>query len=90
MDDELRQAQERRLDALEAMATALSNLPALLAIVTSSADAGSAVDALVREFGVSPHNAVAILDLQVRRMSEEGRARIIEERDALLASLAEG
>lgn len=90
MDDEVRQVAARRLEVLDALIEALADLPALLAIVTSSADNASAQTALVQHFGVSQQNAVAILDLQVRRMSDQGRARLVEERDALAASLTEG
>jgi DNA gyrase/topoisomerase IV subunit A len=73
---------------LEALVTALSDLPALLAIVTESVDTDAALSALEAHFGVSRPHAVAILDLQVGRMSKEGRARVVEERDALVDALA--
>ena len=71
------------------MIKAQADLPALVAVVMDSADSAAAQAAVAEHFAVSPQEAVALMDMPVRRMSQGERARIVEERDALVRWLQE-
>ena len=73
----------RRAHVLEAMVRVHEDLSALLAVVESSASSGDAQQQVADRFGLDRGQATAVLDMQVRRMSVEGREQVRKEYDQL-------
>jgi DNA gyrase/topoisomerase IV subunit A len=80
---------ERRLEIYAALQTALSNPHDLLQILLDSAEPDSAVPALRSRLGFTEIGAMAVLDLQFRRVTSQERGHISEECDETRAHLEE-
>lgn len=75
-----------RLEVLEGLSAALREPQRLLELLTPCRDASEAALRLRQAFGVSQEVAVAMLDMQFRRTTLEGRTRIYAEAAALRGS----
>jgi DNA gyrase/topoisomerase IV subunit A len=84
----LHSAYRNQLEYLDAVCTAVERSAELLDLVELSADRDEATQSLMRAFGVSEMQAVAMLDVQVSRFTAQGRARLLLERDQIRALLA--
>jgi len=80
---ELRAARAR-IHILEGYIKALDNLDAVIETIKKSKDTLDAKNNLMKKFGFSEIQAVAILDLQLRRLSALERQKIEEEYQELL------
>jgi DNA gyrase subunit A len=78
-----------RLEILEAMATVTSRRAELMAVVGSAADGDAALLKIRDHFGLNEMQAVAVLDLQVRRFAELERRRIADEAEEIRRRLSE-
>lgn len=70
---------KRRAHILEGLKIALDNLDAVIQTIRRSRDAESAKTRLMEKFGLTEIQAVAILDMQLRRLSALEREKIEEE-----------
>jgi DNA gyrase/topoisomerase IV subunit A len=87
-DAGLRAAQRvQRLHILDALVSAIDQRDQVHVAICSSPSAEHAVPRLMTLLGISELGAVAILDLQWRRLAELERGRIIAERDEIRATL---
>ena len=86
-EDELRAHAAVRLRILDAMVVAIEHRAEMLEIVATSPHADEARINVMKRFGLDEIQAVAILDLQVRRFAELERGRILAERNEIRASL---
>lgn len=75
---------KHRIHILEGYIKALDNLDAVIDTIRKSPDSEQAKIRLMERFGFSEIQAVAILDLQLRRLSALERQKIEEEYKALL------
>ncbi|NLJ81103.1 MAG: DNA gyrase subunit A [Firmicutes bacterium] len=82
---ELRKAEERA-HVLEGYRIALDNIDEIIAIIKASRD--DAKERLMARFQFSERQAVAILDMQLRRLSGLEREKIEEEYAALIKTIA--
>lgn len=82
---ELRKAEERA-HILEGYKIALDNIDEIIALIRASHD--DAKERLIERFGLSERQAVAILDMQLRRLSGLERDKIEEEYSELLKTIA--
>ena len=82
---ELRKAEERA-HILEGYRIALDNIDEVIAIIRASYD--NPKERLMERFGLSERQAVAILDMQLRRLSGLEREKIDAEYDELQATIA--
>jgi len=82
---ELRKAEERA-HILEGYRIALDNIDEVIAIIRASYD--NPKERLMERFGLSERQAVAILDMQLRRLSGLERDKIDAEYDELLKTIA--
>src|SRR5690554_2885178 len=82
---ELRKAEERA-HILEGYRIALDNIDEVIAIIRASYD--NPKERLMERFGLSERQAVAILDMQLRRLSGLERDKIDAEYDELLRTIA--
>ena len=85
---DLRKAEER-LHILEGLKVALDHLDAVIALIRESRDPRSAREGLMSGFGLSEAQAQAILEMRLQRLTGLERDKIIEERRATLAAIAE-
>ena len=85
---DLRKAEER-LHILEGLKIALDHLDAVIALIRKSRDPRSAREGLMSGFGLSEAQAQAILEMRLQRLTGLERDKIIEERRATLAAIAE-
>ena len=85
---DLRKAEER-LHILEGLKIALDHLDAVIALIRESRDPRSAREGLMSGFGLSEVQAQAILEMRLQRLTGLERDKIIEERRATLAAIAE-
>ena len=85
---DLRKAEER-LHILEGLKIALDHLDAVIALIRESRDPRSAREGLMSGFGLSEAQAQAILEMRLQRLTGLERDKIIEERRATLAAIAE-
>jgi len=76
-----------RLEVLEGLLTAVDHREQLVQIVASFANAGEARDEVMNAFGLNEVQAIAALDVQVRRFAGQERQRIVDERDSLRSEL---
>lgn len=83
---ELKKAEERA-HILEGYRIALDNIDEIIAIIRASHD--DAKERLIESFGLTERQAVAILDMQLRRLSGLEREKIEEEYAALTKTIAE-
>jgi DNA gyrase subunit A len=86
-DDGLRSQRVQRLHILNALVSAIDQRDEVHLAICSSPSAEHAVPRLMTLLGISEVGAVAILDLQWRRLAELERDRIIAERDEIRATL---
>jgi DNA gyrase/topoisomerase IV subunit A len=86
--DEQRRAALQRLEILDAIAAAVERRVEVLDLIASSSSADAARSRVVDLLDVSEAGATAVLDLQWRRLAEQERSRIAEERAAIHADLA--
>ena len=84
-DAEVRRHTLERLEILDALVIALDRRDELMQIVASAQDAEQAQDRLRSAFSLNQVQAVAVMDLQVRRFGTEQRDRIRKEREHLRA-----
>ncbi|MDR1998889.1 MAG: DNA gyrase subunit A [Frankiaceae bacterium] len=84
----LRQA-EQRAHILRAYLTALDQLDAVIALIRASASAEIARTGLMALLAIDEVQAVAILDLQLRRLAALERQRIIDEAAEIEARIAD-
>ena len=79
---------ERRAHILEGFLIALDNLDAVIELIRGSRDAEQARDGLIREFGLTEDQAVAILDLRLQRLTGLAQDEIRSEHAELVATIA--
>jgi DNA gyrase subunit A len=70
---------ERELHILEGYLIALDNLDAVIKLIRGAADTEAARNGLMEQFALSERQAVAILDLQLRRLTALERSRLEQE-----------
>ena len=83
---ELRKA-EARYHILEGLKTALDHLDAVIALIRGSKTPPEARDGLMANFGLSPLQAQAILDMQLQRLTGLERQKILDELAELLKTI---
>jgi DNA gyrase subunit A len=83
---DLRKA-EARYHILEGLKIALDHLDAVIALIRGSRTVPEARDGLIREFGLSPLQAQAILDMQLQRLTGLERQKILDEMADLLKTI---
>lgn len=85
---ELRKAEERD-HLLQGLLIALDNLDAVIQLIRRAADTSSAKEELVQEFGLSPVQADAILQMQLRRLTALEAEKIHAEHEELQLKIAD-
>ena len=75
---ELRKA-EARAHILEGLKIALDHLDAVIALIRSARNPAEAREGLIGQFGLSPIQAQAILDMQLQRLTGLERQKILDE-----------
>jgi DNA gyrase subunit A len=76
-----------RLAILDALSTVIERRQELMNVVASAADGDAARDDVIAHFGFNDVQALAVLDLQVRRFSIRERHRITEEANEIRRQL---
>ena len=84
----LREA-EKRIHILRGLLKALDQLDAVIALIRRSPSANDARTGLMELLEIDEIQAVAILDLQLRRLAALERQRIIEEHDEIQAQISD-
>jgi len=85
---ELRKARERA-HILEGLKIALANLDAIIKLIRQSKSEEEAKEGLVKKFDLSPIQAQAILEMQLRRLTALEREKIEQEYLQLIKRIAE-
>jgi DNA gyrase subunit A len=85
---ELKKAQERA-HILEGLKVALAHLDAIIKLIRKSKSEEEAKAALIKEYDLSPIQAQAILEMQLRRLTALERSKIEEEYLSLIKRIAE-
>jgi DNA gyrase subunit A len=85
---ELRKAQERD-HILQGLLVALENLDAIIHLIRAAADAATAKQQLVEQFGLTETQADAILQMQLRRLTALEAEKIQAEHEELLVKIAD-
>lgn len=80
---------ERQLHFLSAIATALEDPVATLAVIAGADDEAAATSAIQERWGLDRGQASAVIDIQFRRSVGHHRTAVLRERDHLVALLAE-
>ena len=80
---------ERRAHILEGFLIALDNLDAVIELIRGSRDAEEARGGLIREFGLTEDQAVAILDMRLQRLTGLAQDEIRSEHAELVATIAD-
>jgi DNA gyrase subunit A len=83
---ELRKA-EARAHILEGLKIALDHLDAVIKLIRGSKNPPEARDGLMTQFGLSPAQAQAILDMQLQRLTGLERQKIVDELLELLKTI---
>jgi DNA gyrase subunit A len=78
---------EDRIHILRGLLKALDQLDAVIALIRASASAEEARTGLMNLLEIDETQALAILDLQLRRLAALERQRIIDEHDAIQAEI---
>ncbi len=78
-----------RAHILEGLRIALDYIDEVIAIIRSSKDDSSAMNALIERFGLTEIQARAILDMRLRRLTGLERSKIEEEYSQLLSAIAD-
>jgi DNA gyrase/topoisomerase IV subunit A len=76
-----------RYEILAAVIGAIDHRGQVMAIVDSAVDEDTARAALIQTFGFSDTAATAVLDLQVRRFTIQGRELLVDEWERLSAEI---
>jgi len=84
---ELERARQRA-HILEGLRIALGNLDAIIKTIRGSADAEDARTQLTQNFGLTPVQAQAILDMQLRRLAALERQKIEDEYTEVMQTIA--
>ena len=84
---ELRKAEERA-HILEGLRIALDHIDEIIALIRASKTDAEAKQGLMERFGLTEKQAVAILDMQLRRLTGLEREKIEEEYQQLLKTIA--
>jgi DNA gyrase subunit A len=84
---ELKVAKDRA-HILEGLKIALDNIDRIVATIRKSKTAEIARDALMADFGLSKIQAQAILDMQLRRLANLERQKIIDEYEEVIKTIA--
>lgn len=84
----LRKAEERD-HLLQGLLIALANLDAIIELIRHAADAPTARQALIAEYGLSDVQADAILQMQLRRLTALEAEKIHQEHDDLQRQIAD-
>jgi DNA gyrase subunit A len=79
---------KQRAHILEGLRTALNNLDAIIKTIRQSDDAESARTQLTEKFNLSPVQAQAILDMQLRRLAALERQKIEDEYQEIIKTIA--
>jgi DNA gyrase subunit A len=79
---DLKKAQER-VHILQGLLLALSRIDEVISTIRASEDAEKAKSALITRFSLDESQALAILQMQLRRLAALERQKILEERDTL-------
>jgi len=85
---ELKEARAR-IHILEGLKIALDHLDEVIKTIRASKDTDDAKASLIKKFGFSEIQAVAILDMQLRRLSALERQKIEDEYNALMVRINE-
>ncbi|RMF23201.1 MAG: DNA topoisomerase (ATP-hydrolyzing) subunit A [Cyanobacteria bacterium J083] len=85
---QLRKAEERD-HLLQGLLIALSNIDAVIQLIRQAADTATAKNQLVEGFGLSPVQADAILQMQLRRLTALEAEKIQAEHEDLQAQIAD-
>lgn len=78
---------ERRAHIVEGLLKALDHIDAIIKTIRASADATTAREALMRDFGFSDVQAQAILDMRLQRLTGLERDKLEDEYKELLANI---
>ena len=78
-----------RIHILEGLKIALDHLDEVIKTIRASKDTDDAKASLIKQFGFSEIQAVAILDMQLRRLSALERQKIEDEYNALMIRINE-
>lgn len=81
-------AAKARAHILEGLIIALDNLDAVIATIRKSEDADDAKKNLMERFNLSEIQAVAILDMQLRKLAHLERQKIEDEYKAIMETIA--
>ncbi|MFN3360722.1 MAG: DNA gyrase subunit A [Pseudanabaenaceae cyanobacterium] len=84
----LRQAEERD-HVLQGLLVALAHLDSVIELIRSAADTSTAKTALIDRYHLSPAQADAILQMQLRRLTALEADKIQQEHEQLLAQIAD-
>lgn len=76
-----------RLEIVDAVSAVLDRRQELLEVIGAAVDPDAARQAIMTRFGLNEIQAVAVLDLQVRRFSQAERRRISDEAHQLRREL---
>jgi DNA gyrase subunit A len=82
--DEIERHRKERLEMLDALCAALDRRREVFVVVEAADDDEDALTGVERLLGVSPVAARAVLDIQLRRLTAQGRTRLHEQREQLL------
>ena len=80
---------KKRAHILDGLLIAIANLDAVIKTIRESSDADEAKTNLIERFNLSPEQAQAILDMQLRRLAALERLKIEEEYKQLLETIAD-
>ncbi len=78
----------QRAHILEGLVIALDNLDAVIKLIRAAADPATAKTGLMENFGLSEHQAQAILDMRLQRLTGLERDKIVEEYAELKKTIA--
>ena len=81
--------QAARLDVLNAVVAVQDDVAGLVELVATARDRPEAAARLRERYGISAQGADAVLDMQLGRLTQVQRERIVEERDARAQELGE-
>lgn len=85
---QLRKAEERD-HILQGLLTALANLDAIIELIRGASDTTTAKNELISQFGLSPVQADAILQMQLRRLTALEAEKITAEHEELIRQITD-
>jgi DNA gyrase subunit A len=86
-EDELR-SMRQQLHIYEAVSTAAGDAHAVLDVLLDSSDPDTARHALELRYGFTQEQAWAVIEVQLRRMTQSDRQKIAQRRDELVSRVA--